>query len=209
MDLEIIKIVTALIVLVNPMTAVPVFLNLTAENNTRERRAIARTTTIAIFTSIAVFALFGNGLLKMLNISLGAFQVGGGILVLLIAISMMSAKPHPSKSNPEEQREAADKDSSVAVVPLAIPILIGPGSISTVIIYASAAKNWWDTAQILIAGGIVAAACYFAMIFADKLSRILGKTGINIINRIMGMLLAALSIEIIAGGIRSLFPELG
>ncbi|MDO5686414.1 MAG: MarC family protein [Neisseria sp.] len=207
MNPEIIKILIALLVLVNPISAVPIFLSLTQDNSRPQRHRIARTATIAIFLGIVFFAVAGNGLLKMLNISIGAFQVGGGILVLLIAISMMNAKPHPTKTNDEEHLEAESKES-VAVVPLAIPLLIGPGSISTVIIYASAARNWWGIAQIILAGAVVAVACYLAMISADRLTQVLGKTGINIINRVMGMLLAALSVEIIVAGIKALFPML-
>lgn len=208
MNPEIIKIVIALLVLVNPVSAVPIFLSLTPDNTTQERHKIARTATLAIFFGIAFVTLFGNVVLKMLNISIGAFQVGGGLLVLLIAISMMNAKPHPSKNNVDEKNEAAHKES-IAVVPLAIPLLIGPGSISAVIIYASAAKTWWGLLQIIIAGAFVALMCFLAMVSADKLTRLLGKTGINIINRVMGMLLAALSIEIITAGIKALFPALG
>lgn len=207
MNPEIIKILIALLVLVNPISAVPMFLSLTHDNTRSERQKIARTATIAIFLGIVFFAVAGNGLLHMLNISIGAFQVGGGILVLLIAIAMMNAKPNPTKTNDEEHMEAESKES-VAVVPLAIPLLIGPGSISTVIIYASAAKNWWGIAQIILAGAIVAVLCYLAMLFADRLTRVLGQTGINIINRVMGMLLAALSVEIIVAGVKALFPLL-
>ncbi len=207
MNPEIIKILIALLVLVNPISAVPMFLSLTHDNTRSERQKIARTATIAIFLGIVFFAVAGNGLLHMLNISIGAFQVGGGILVLLIAIAMMNAKPNPTKTNDEEHMEAENKES-VAVVPLAIPLLIGPGSISTVIIYASAAKNWWGIAQIILAGAIVAVLCYLAMLFADRLTRVLGQTGINIINRVMGMLLAALSVEIIVAGVKALFPLL-
>lgn len=208
MNPEIVKIIIALLVLVNPVSAVPIFLSLTQDNNRIERYKIARTATLAIFFGIAFVALFGNIVLHLLNISIGAFQVGGGILVLLIAISMMNAKPHPSKNNAEEKSEAVHKES-IAVVPLAIPLLIGPGSISTVIIYASAAQNWWGLLQIIIAGGLVAVMCFLAMVSADRLTNVLGKTGINIINRVMGMLLAALSIEIITAGIKALFPSLG
>ncbi|MBR7059107.1 MAG: NAAT family transporter [Neisseriaceae bacterium] len=203
----IIKIMIALIVLVNPISAIPMFLSLTADDSRKERQKIARTSAIAIFCGIAFFAIAGTTLLKIMNISIGAFQVGGGILVLLIAIAMMNAKPHPTKTNDEEHLEAGNKES-IAVVPLTIPLLIGPGSISTIIIYASSAENWWGITQIIIAGSIVAILCYISMIFADKLTQILRQTGINIINRVMGMLLAAVAVEIITAGIKSLFPSI-
>ena len=189
-------------VLINPLSAAPIFLSLTPYNSARERRKIAQTASITVAITICIFALVGDLILRFLNISIGSFQVGGGILILLIAIAMMNAQPNPTKHNEEGQR------NSIAVVPLAIPMLIGPGSISTVIIYASTAKNWWGIAEIMLAGLVVSIVCYVGMLAATKLSKLLGATGINIINRIMGMVLAAVSIEIIAGGLKNLFPNL-
>ena len=175
-------------VLINPLSAAPIFLSLTPYNSARERRKIAQTASITVAITICIFALVGD-------------------LILLIAIAMMNAQPNPTKHNEEEAQEAGQR-TSIAVVPLAIPMLIGPGSISTVIIYASTAKNWWGVAEIMLAGLVVSIVCYVGMLAATKLSKLLGATGINIINRIMGMVLAAVSIEIIAGGLKNLFPNL-
>ncbi len=207
MSVEIFKILIALLVLVNPLGAMPIFLSLTPYQNSSERRRIAKTAAITVAVTIAIFALLGDMILRALNISIGSFQVGGGILILLIAIAMMNAKPHPTKTTQEEEFEAGSRDS-IAVVPLAIPMMIGPGSISTVIIYASTAARWQQIAQIIIAGLIVALLCYIAMVAATRVSKILGTTGINIINRVMGMILAAVSIEIISAGLKNLFPML-
>ena len=153
-------------------------------------------------------------LLKILGISVGSFQVGGGILVLLIAISMMNGNDNPAKQNiggdkeegvvPHIQKNA----KAIAVVPVAIPITIGPGGISTVIIYASAAKNYSDIALILTAGFLVSLICYAILIVAGRISKKLGTTGLTILNRIMGMMLAAVSVEIIVAGLKSIFPQL-
>ena len=207
MSAEIFKILIALLVLVNPLGAMPIFLGLTPYQNSAERRRIAKTAAITVAVTITIFALLGDMILRVLNISIGSFQVGGGILILLIAIAMMNAKPHPTKTTQEEEFEAGSRDS-IAVVPLAIPMLIGPGSISTVIIYSSTAAHWQQIAQIIIAGLIVAVLCYIAMVAATRVSKILGTTGINIINRVMGMILAAVSIEIISAGLKNLFPML-
>lgn len=205
--LQIFKIIIALMVLVNPLSAAPIFLSLTPYNSARERRKIAQTASLTVVIAIALFTILGDMILKVLNISIGSFQVGGGILILLIAIAMMNAQPNPTKHNPEEAQEAGTRNN-IAVVPLAIPMLIGPGSISTVIIYSSTASSWWGKAEIIIAGAVVACVCYAGMLAATQLSKLLGATGINIINRIMGMVLAAVSIEIIAGGLKNLFPNL-
>ena len=204
--LQLFKIIIALMVLINPLSAAPIFLSLTPYNSAKERRKIAQTASLTVVIAIALFTLLGDVILKVLNISIGSFQVGGGILILLIAIAMMNAQPNPTKHNPEEAQEAGQRNN-IAVVPLAIPMLIGPGSISTVIIYSSTASSWWGKMEIIVAGMIVALVCYSGMLAASRLSQLLGATGINIINRIMGMVLAAVSIEIIAGGLKNLFPN--
>jgi multiple antibiotic resistance protein len=133
--------------------------------------------------------------------------VGGGLLVMLIAIALMNAQPAPTKNTAEETVEAQNR-ASIAVVPMAIPLLTGPGTISTVIIYASTSKTILQLGSLIVAGLVVAATCYVAMVFATPISRLLGQTGINILNRVMGMLLAAVSVEIIVDGLYRLFPQL-
>ena len=126
---------------------------------------------------------------------------------MIIALAMMNAQPTPSKSTEEERSEAGSKPN-IAVVPLAIPLMTGPGTISTVIIYASTAKHWQDVAMIMVSGIMVAVVCFIALTLATPISRVLGKTGINIVNRVMGMMLAALSVEIMVDGVYRLFPQL-
>ncbi|KZE27249.1 multiple antibiotic resistance protein [Crenobacter luteus] len=206
--MDIAKIVIALLVLVNPLGAVPLFISLTPTSGQAERKKIAKTAAIAVAVVIALFALVGEGLLRFLGISIGSFQVGGGLLVMLIAIALMNAKPAPTKTT-EEERSEAESRTNIAVVPMAIPLLTGPGTISTVIIYATTAKTVWQVGSIVVAGVVVATACYLAMTLATPISRLLGQTGINIVNRVMGMLLAAVSVEIVVDGIYRLFPMLG
>ena len=133
--------------------------------------------------------------------------------MLLIAISMMNGNDNPAKKNIGEQRDAEHTHvgrnaKAIAVVPIAIPITIGPGGISTVIIYASAAKTYGDIALIIAAGFLVSAICYGILIVAGKISRWMGVTGLTILNRIMGMMLAAVSVEIIVSGLKTIFPQL-
>ncbi|EGV36443.1 MarC family protein [Neisseria weaveri] len=217
MGLEVSKIILAFMVLINPFGALSLFLDLTKNNSTRERKKVAQVSALTVLIVITIFTVSGGWLLKILGISVGSFQVGGGILVLLIAISMMSGNNNPAKPDlgTDEGREITIQQpkhnqsiAAIAVVPLAIPMMIGPGGISTVIIYASAAKNYWDTASILIAGLIISLICYLTLIAASKVSKILGETGLTILNRVMGMLLAAVSIEIIVAGLKNLFPQL-
>ncbi|KPN71338.1 MarC family protein [Neisseria sp. 83E34] len=217
MGMEIGKLILAFMVLINPFSALAIFLDLTRNNSTRERKKVAQIASLSVFIVIAVFAFSGNWILRLFGISTGAFQVGGGLLVFLIAISMMSAGSNPAKPEigVEDSNEITVKPkhptqsaASVAVVPLAIPMMIGPGGISTVVIYASAAKNLHDTLFIVAAGAIISIICFITLLAASKISNLLGETGLTILNRIMGMLLAAVSVEIVVAGLKALFPQL-
>ena len=215
LGVEIGKLLVAFLVLINPFSALSIYLDLTQNHSTKEKRRIARTAALAVFIVIIVFALRGGILLKILGISVGSFQVGGGILVLLIAISLMNGNDNPAKPkidpNSEEHHHAQQirrNEKAIAVVPIAIPITIGPGGISTVIIYSSAAKNYSDIALIIISGFLVSLICYFILVVAGRISKRLGTTGLTILNRIMGMMLATISVEIIVAGLKSIFPQL-
>jgi multiple antibiotic resistance protein len=207
MELEVSKIFMALLVLINPLSAIPIFISLTPHSSQPERKRIAKLAALTIAIVVCLFALVGEKLLHFLGISIGSFQVAGGLLVLMIALAMMNAQPSATKTTDEEQSEAESK-ANIAVVPLAIPLMTGPGSISTVIIYATTAHSWVEVANIMVSGILVAIVCYFALTMATPISRVLGKTGINIVNRVMGMLLAALSVEIMVDGLYRLFPHL-
>ncbi|AUH52065.1 hypothetical protein CXB49_15175 [Chromobacterium sp. ATCC 53434] len=207
MEIEIAKIFIALLVLVNPLGAIPIFISLTPSASQEERQKIAQTTAIAVAVVMCLFAIVGQTLLRFLGISIGSFQVGGGILLMLIAIALMNAKPGPTKTTKQEREEAGGK-TNIAVVPMAIPLMTGPGTISTVIIYATTAHSWLQVVYLLVSSLLVAITCYGALTLATPLTRLLGQTGINIVNRVMGMLLAAVSVEIIVDGLYRLFPQL-
>lgn len=215
-QVEIAKIILAFMVLINPFGALPLYLDLTRGYSVKDRRTVAQIAALSVFVTIAVFALSGNFILKLFGISTGAFQVGGGILVFLIAVSMISggsnmAKPDIGTSETSEiQISTPDKSSlaSTAVVPIAIPMMIGPGGISTVVIYTSTANSWWDIGLVIVAGALIALICLISLLLASRISRLLGETGLTILNRIMGMLLAAVAVEILVAGLKSLFPNL-
>ena len=212
LGVEIGKLLVAFLVLINPFSALSIYLDLTQNHSTKEKRRIARTAALAVFIVIIVFALSGGILLKVLGISVGSFQVGGGILVLLIAISLMNGNDNPAKpkidphsGEHQSAQQVRRNEKAIAVVPIAIPITIGPGGISTVIIYSSAAKNYSDIALIIISGFLVSLICYFILVVAGRISKRLGTTGLIILNRIMGMMLAAISVEIIVAGLKPCF----
>ena len=214
MHFEIGKIILSLMVLVNPFSALSIFLELTQGYTSRERRRTAQITALSVFIIMTVFVFSGNWILKILSISTGSFQVGGGILVFLIAVSMMNSGSNPAKPKIGTQEhdeitvQPRPNMGAVAIVPLAMPLIIGPGGISTVIIHASAARHMSDLFAIVAAGAAISVICYLSLLAAAKVSRWLGETGLTVLNRIMGMLLAAVAVEIVIAGIRSLFPQL-
>ena len=202
-----IKIFTALLAIVNPLGAVPVFVSLTGGLTEGERRRIVRTTSIAFAVVLIVAALIGESLLNFFGISIPSFKVGGGILLMLMAIAMMQARHTLTRQTPEEAEEAGEKES-IAVVPIAIPLLAGPGAISTVIIYAQASYQPVHIALIIFIVLMVALVTWIALHAANPVGRMLGKTGINIATRLMGLLLASIAVEFIAGGLAQLLPGL-
>jgi multiple antibiotic resistance protein len=201
------KILLALLVIVNPIGAVPLFASLTTDNTAAEKHHIARIASIAVATVLTVAAVGGQPLLALFGITIASFKVGGAILILLIAISMMHGTQSGEKQTPEEAREAADKER-IAVVPLAIPLLSGPGAISTTIIYATALPSFAHLAAIIGCALLVGLTTWIALRVATPVSSWLGKTGVNIAMRLMGLLLAAVAVEIFASGIVVLLPGL-
>lgn len=212
MDTEIIKIVLAFVVLINPFSALTLFLDLTRGYSMVDRRKVARVACLTIFITISFFTVAGEVLLKALGISIGSFQLAGGILVFLIALNMMNGDGNPVKPDQEnfdvDHVQHSLPTTASAVVPLAIPMMIGPGGISTVIIYSSQISGALQISLVIVAGLLISIFCYLALMAAGRISRLLGDTGLNIMSRIMGMLLAAVSIEIIVSGLRTLFPDL-
>lgn len=196
-----------LIAILNPVGVIPIFINLTQQQDEHERQITARMTGFSVGLVLMVSLLFGEKILNVFGISLASFRVGGGILILLMAISMMQATMSPTRQTPEEARDAVLKEN-VAVVPLAIPLLAGPGAISTIILYADRAKVY--THYVVLAFGIVGVAIFVWAIFslAQPVSRKLGRTGINVVTRIMGLIMAAIGVEFMANGLKQLFPGL-
>jgi multiple antibiotic resistance protein len=201
------KFLLALLVIVNPVGAVPLFVSMTAQNSANEKKHIARIAAISVAAVLVVAAIAGQPVLALFGITIASFKVGGAILILLISISMMHAMPSREKQTPEEAKEAADKES-IAVVPLAIPLLSGPGAISTTIIFATERSSLSHIGVIVVCCLAVSAATWTALRVATPVSTWLGKTGVNIAVRLMGLFLAAVAVEIFTSGLLVLLPGL-
>ncbi|MDM0015740.1 MarC family protein [Variovorax sp. J22P168] len=209
--MDLVKPLITLLAIVNPLAIVPFFIHFTQECTDLQRRRTAWVSAFSAFMVIAVSALLGLQVLSFFNISIASFQVGGGMLLLISALNMLNAAPAESKTNKDEIRATEVKASlgaSIAVVPLTIPLLTGPATMSTVVIYADKAQHYWDLAALVGYGAVVGLATGVTFSLADTISRVLGKTGINVMTRLMGLILAALAVEVMAEGLGTLFPVL-
>ena len=204
---EYIKIFTALLAIVNPLGIIPIFVTLTDDLTKQEYKQIARTASFTVAVVLILSTLVGKLVLSFFGISIGSFRVGGGILLMLIAVAMMQGGHHRSRQTSEEAREAEDKES-IAVVPIATPLLAGPGAISTVIIFAQESFHPVHIGLIIISILIVAFLSWVALSIANPISRMMSKTAINIVTCLMGLLLAAIAVEFIVGGLVQLLPAL-
>ena len=203
----IIKTGISLLAILNPLGAIPLFLGLTEGMDRPGRRRTGRSASIAVAIVLVVAVWFGQDILEIFGVRIASFQIGGGILALLMAIDMLQARLSPAKQTREEAREAGSRDS-VGVVPLGIPLLAGPGSISLAIVGAEQAPGGIEMAGLTVTVLLLGMIVWIVLRSAEPLGRILGRTGINIITRLMGLVLAAIAIEFIATGMADLFPGL-
>lgn len=197
----------ALFVILDPFAAVPIFLVLTKSYTVDERKKIVNVAAITVLAVLVVASLTGEALLHGMGTSMGSFRVGGGIVLLLMALAMLRAQTDAVRSTPAEAAEAEDK-SAIGVVPLAIPLLAGPGSISTVIIGMNRSDAEYHTFLIVFSISLVCLILWLVLRMAGAIGRALGPIGLNIVNRLFGLILAAIAVEIMANGLKQLFPVL-
>lgn len=210
-SMDLIKPLITLLAIVNPLAIVPFFIHYTQGYSDRMRERTARVAAFSALVVIAVSALIGLQLLSFFGISIASFQVGGGMLLLMSALNMLNAQPAEAKTSKEEIRATEVKASlgaSIAVVPLTIPLLTGPATMSTMVIYAEKVQHWWQMLVLVGYGAVIALATLLALLMAEPIARVLGKTGINVMTRLMGLILAALAVEVMADGLGKLFPVL-
>jgi multiple antibiotic resistance protein len=201
------KIGIALFAIVNPIGSVPIFISATDGWNRQQKLRTANVVALTVFLVLAASALFGEGILAFFSITIPSFQVGGGILILLIAINMLHAKQSHSKQTPEEAKTMEERDV-IAIVPLSIPLLAGPGAISSMIIAAQDSATLGGQLSLLLPISVVAMLIWLTLQLSGYIAGKLGTIGINIVTRLMGLILAAMAVEFIAHGLSGLFPAL-
>lgn len=208
MDFPIKPLIT-LLAIVNPIGVIPFFIHFTRSFNTAQRAKTIRIAAFTAFAVIAISALAGLRVLEFFGISLASFQVGGGLLLVISALQMLNAQPAEARSQDVDAGATrADEGASIAVVPLTIPLLTGPASISTVVIYAEKSRHAWDLGVLVIYGLVIALATYAAFSAAHRIGKFLGQIGIDVMTRLMGLILAAIAVEIMSDGLIKLFPAL-
>lgn len=204
---EYMKFFVGLFALVNPIGVLPVYISMTRyqTDHDRNKTNLNANLSVAIILWIALF--FGESILRLFGISIDSFLIAGGILVVSIAMSMITGKLGEDKQNPQEKSESVIRES-IGVVPLALPLMSGPGAISSTIVWSSRYQSWDYLLGFSIAIAIFAFCCWLLFRAAPLLVRILGQTGINVVTRIMGLILMALGIEFIFTGVKAIFPGL-
>ena len=207
--MDLLKPLIALLAIVNPIGAVPFFLAFTMAMTSQQRRRTMQVSAFSAFCVIAISGLAGVRIIEFFGISIASFQVGGGLLLLMSSMHMLNAKPAESGGDDVGEGKAkADAGDSVAVVPLTIPLLTGPATISTMVIYAEKTRTFMEHAVLVGYGVVIGLATYAAFAASGRIGKVLGRTGINVMTRLMGLILAAMAVELLADGLVKLFPVL-
>lgn len=189
--------------LVDPFAAIPSFIAITSDADAARRRRMAGKAALTCFIVLTSFALAGQLIFRMFGITLPAFEIAGGLILLLIGIDMLEAKRSPTQESSDEAEEASHKEDA-GIVPLGIPMLAGPGAISSVMVLVGQSPDRWHMLAILCSIAITAAISYGVLSGADRVRRVLGETGIRILVRIMGLLLVALAMQFFVNGLTDL-----
>jgi multiple antibiotic resistance protein len=190
---------TSIFFLVDPVAVVPSFLVITADAAEPRRRKMARRAAWTCFIVLSSFALAGSLIFKLFGITLPAFKIAGGIILILIGLDMLQARRSQTKETPDETMEGSEKEDA-GIIPLGVPMLAGPGSISTVMVLMSGSEKWWEAIPIFASIALTCLASYWILAGADRVRSYLGETGIRILMRMMGLLLTAIAVQFILNG---------
>jgi multiple antibiotic resistance protein len=189
--------------IVDPFAAIPSFLALTAGDPEPKRRRMARQAAWTCFAVLSLFALAGSLIFKTFGITLPAFKIAGGLLLLLVAFEMLQAKRSGTQESEAELREGEEKDE-IGVTPLGVPMLAGPGAISTAMVLMGQSPRWWQALPVFLAIAITAYASFQILASADRLRGRLGEVGIRILMRLMGLVLTAVAVQFMINGLADL-----
>jgi len=191
---------TSVFFLVDPIAAIPTFLAMTAEDDRVQRGRMAKRAAWACLVVLTGFAAAGKLIFRLFGITLPAFKIAGGVILLLIGLDMLRARRSQTKETPSEAEEGAGKED-VGIIPLGVPMLAGPGAISTVMVLISGMPDWWYAIPVFLAIVIVSLLSYWVLAGADRVRHYMGETGIRILTRLMGLMLTAIAIQFMLSGL--------
>ncbi len=207
--MDLLKPLIALLAIVNPIGAIPFFLHFTQSYTRQQRQRTVRVASLSACLVVAVSAVAGLKIIDFFGISIASFQVGGGLLLLISSLNMLNAQQAESRGSDVGDGQAkADAGDSIAVVPLTIPLLTGPATISTMVIYAEKTRTLFEHAVLVGYGVVIGVATFLVFSASGPIARFLGRTGINVMTRLMGLILAAMAVELLSDGLLKLFPAL-
>lgn len=205
MDLSLFLVsLSAVFFVVDPLGVVPLFIGMTANDSEEKSRAMALKACLVSAGILTFFALFGGLVFKVMNVSLSAFRVAGGILLLITALDMLKARTSETRTSAEEKRESELKDD-IAIVPLAMPLLAGPGAIATVMVLMTKGTTTWTFVPVVSAIVLTFIVSYLLLRGAKLVQHVLKATGVAILQRVMGLILAAIAVQFMAEGAKDLW----
>ena len=193
--------------IVDPFAAVPIFLALTADRPAHDGASVAWRASLTCMCVLLLFSAAGSYILSFFSITLAAVKIAGSVLLFVVGFEMLRARPSRTRSTAEEQTEAAARED-VALVPLGLPLLAGPGAIATVMVLSTRAHDLPHRASVAAVVVVVSAITFVVLRSAGFFARVLGQTGINLIGRVMGLILAATAAQFAIDGLREAFPKL-
>jgi len=197
---------SAIFFVVDPFAVVPVFVTITEGDSEEKRREMAGRACMVSAVILLTFLVCGGLIFKLFSLTLAAFKIAGGILLLLTSLDMLRSLPARTRTSGQEVSEAVNKPD-VAIVPLAMPLLAGPGAIATVMVLTAQASHIWQFALLALSIAVTAASSYLLLRAASLVNRFLGNSGRAVLERVMGLLLVAIAVQFMIGGLRDAFPE--
>ena len=200
-------VVASVFAIVDPIGALPFVVALSQGFEEADREIVLRQAAAVVGVLLGLFALFGQFLFAAFGFTLAAFEIAGGILLFIVAYEMLNGETGRTRLTPADREEALSRRDEVSIVPLGIPLLAGPGAISTVMIYEGrAGGDPWAIVSTFVAIGITAVATVLILRYGQRIVRLLGRVGIMALTRVMGLLLAAVAVQFILYGILAAFP---
>ena len=200
----------SLFLIVDPLGVIPLYTSLTANMSFPEKRRITRNTSLTVILVLIISAFLGRYILELFSLDIYSFQVAGGVILFALGMEMVHALDSPMKRRKEEEEEASQKiqrDEPIWIIPLSIPMLTGPVTISTMIIFFSEAKSLLDKLWLILTAFLIGLSVFLTLSFSRGIERALGRSGINVLSRLMGLILLGMAVKMVVLGIRGIWTH--